>query len=253
MFCFVWCFVFVYFVFVLFCCFCFVFVCLFVFSIHFKSWNEWCSHTKTSKLLRKWEIQNGGSDLAPQLLGEHIILQVLLDRGHAFFLNYNFFKVTKTMLGVIHKDWGPFFDSPIRLRLIGPIPILVSAIRGGGGSWTKITKSFPVKIEFIYMICHGVDLNFHVKKGRGLKSKYSCAVHSDLYCFASADICQHGLLHVVTCVAYTIYSLTDVQQWSLNAPLRPKKKISLIALSPLKKNGSVGGIFFFFFNFFFFL
>ena len=104
--CVVFCFVFVYFVFVLFCCFCFVFVCLFVFSIHLKSWNEWCSHTKTSKLLRKWETQNGGSDLAPQLLGEHIILQVLLDRGHDFFLNFNFFKVTKIMLGVIHKGWG---------------------------------------------------------------------------------------------------------------------------------------------------
>ena len=75
-----------------------------------------------------------------------------------------------------------------------------------------------MKIEFIYMICHGVDLNFHVKKG-GLKSKYSCAVHLDFYCFASADICRHGLLHVATRVAYTIYSLTDVQGWSLNAPL----------------------------------
>ena len=94
LFSFVWCFVFVYFVFVLFCCF-----CLFVFSIHLKSWNEWCSHTKTSKLLRKWEIQNGGSDLAPQLLGEHIILQV--DRGHDFFWIF-----AKTLLGVIHKGWG---------------------------------------------------------------------------------------------------------------------------------------------------
>ena len=63
--------------FVLFClvfCFCFVvFVCLFVFSIHLKSWNEWRSHTKTSKLLRKWEIQNGGSNLAPQLSGVNIL------------------------------------------------------------------------------------------------------------------------------------------------------------------------------------
>ena len=107
------------------------------------------------------------------------------------------------MLGVIHKGWGHkvFWLS-----------------YKGGGSWTKITKSFPVKIEFIYLICHGVDLNFHVRKG-GPESKYSCAVHSDFYCFASADICRHGLLHVATRVAYTIYSLTDVQRWSLNAPL----------------------------------
>ena len=35
--------------------------------------------------------------------------------------------------------------------------------------------------------------------------------------------------------------------------LRPKKKKSLIALSPLKKNGSVGGIFFFYYLFFFFI
>ena len=82
--------------------FCFVFVCLSVFSIHLKSWNEWCSHTKTSKLLRKWEIQNGGSDLAPQLLGEHTILQVLLDRGHDFF--WIFFK------GVLHP-WALFWKT----------------------------------------------------------------------------------------------------------------------------------------------
>ena len=63
----------------------------------------------------------------------------------------------------------------------------------------------------------GLTLIFMSKRG-ALKSKYS-AVHSDFYCFASADICQHGLLHVATCIAYTIYSLTDVQQWSLNAPL----------------------------------
>ena len=138
------------FCFVLFClvfcfclfCFCFVFICLFVFSIHLKSWNEWCSHTKTSKLLRKWEIQNGGSDLAPQLLGEHIILQVLLDWRHDFFSEFSL-RSHKTLLGVIHKGWGlkSFWLS-----------------YKGGGSWTKITKSFPVKIEFIYMICYGVDL-----------------------------------------------------------------------------------------------
>ena len=64
----------------------------------------------------------------------------------------------------------------------------------------------------------GLTLIIMSKRG-ALKSKYSCAVHSDFYCFALADICQHGLLQVATCVAYTIYSLTDVQQWSLNAPL----------------------------------
>ena len=54
------------------------------------------------------------------------------------------------MLGVIHKGWGH--------------KVFCLSYKGGG-SWTKITKSFPVKIEFIYMICHGVDLNFYVKKG----------------------------------------------------------------------------------------
>ena len=118
--------------------------------------------------------------------------------------NFNFFKVTKTMLGVIHKGWDHkvFWLS-----------------YKGGGSWTKITKSFPVKIEFLFIwFAMGLTLIFMSKRG-ALKSKYSCAVHSDFYCFASADICQHGLLHVATCVAYTIYSLTDVQQWSLNALL----------------------------------
>ena len=32
-----------------------------------------------------------------------------------------------------------------------------------------------------------------MSKRGALKSKYSCAVHSDFYCFASADICRHGL------------------------------------------------------------
>ena len=54
------------------------------------------------------------------------------------------------MLGVIHKGWG---NKVFWLSY------------KGGGSWTKITKSFPMKIKFIYMICHGLDLNFHVKKG----------------------------------------------------------------------------------------
>ena len=45
-----------------------------------------------------------------------------------------------------------------------------------------------------------------------------------------------------------IYILVDIKQ-----PIRPKKKKSLIALSPLKKNGSVGGIFFFFNLFIFFI
>ena len=137
------------FVFVLFWCFCFVFVCLFVFSIHFKSWNEWCSHTKTSKFLRKWEIQKEGLDLAPQLLGEHIILQVLLDRGHNFF--WIFYKVTKTLLGVIHKGWGlkSFFDSPIR----------------GVGLEQKLPKVFQWKLSLFIWFAMGLTYNFHVKKG----------------------------------------------------------------------------------------
>ena len=48
----------------------------------------------------------------------------------------------------------------------------------------------------------GLTYNFHVKKG-GPESKYSCAVHSDFYCFASANICWHSLLHVATRIVYT--------------------------------------------------
>ena len=149
------CFVLFLFILFLFCCFCFVFVCLFVFSMHLKSWNKWCSHTKTSKLLRKWEIQNGGLDnnfmlrLSTTVVGWTYYfagsfpnLSKPLDRGHDFF--WIFFKVTKTLLGVTHKGWGLkcFFDSPIR-RV---------------GLEQKLPKVFPVKIKFIYMICYGVDL-----------------------------------------------------------------------------------------------
>ena len=62
-----------------------------------------------------------------------------------------------------------------------------------------------------------------MSKRGALKSKYSCAVHSDFYCFASVDICRHG--HLATCVGHLrcvhIYSLTltNAQRWSLNAPL----------------------------------
>ena len=125
----------------------FLFVCLF----HTPQKLKWVmlahKDIKTFEKMRnpKWRLR-----LSTIVIGWTYILQVLLDRAHDFFLNFNFFKVTKTMLGVIYKGWGHkvFWLS-----------------YNGGGSWTKITKSFPVKIEFIYMICHGVDLNFHVKKG----------------------------------------------------------------------------------------
>ena len=43
---------------------------------------------------------------------------------------------------------------------------------------------------------------FMSKRG-ALKAKYSCAVHSDFYCFAPADICRRGLLHMATRIACT--------------------------------------------------
>ena len=60
-----------------------------------------------------------------------------------------------------------------------------------------------IDIDMSLYLCMGLTYNVHVKRGGGLKSKYSCTVHSDFYCFASADICRHGLLHVATRVAYT--------------------------------------------------
>ena len=174
-FCFVWCFGFVYFFsFVLLFLLCFV--RLFVFPIQLKSWNEWCSHTKTSKLLRKWEIQNGGSDLAPQLLGEYIILQVLLDRGHDFF--WIFFKVTKTLLGVIHKGWG--------------LKSFLTLLLGGWVLNKNYQKFSRENWVYLYDLLWGWPIIFMSKRG-ALKYKYNCAVHSNFYCFASADICRHGL------------------------------------------------------------
>ena len=64
-----------------------------------------------------------------------------------------------------------FFDSPIR-RV---------------GLEQKLPKVFQWKLSLFIWFAMGLTYNFHVKKG-ALKSKYSCAVHSDFYCFASADM-----------------------------------------------------------------
>ena len=180
--CVLFCFVFVYFV--LFCCFC-LFVCLF----HTPQKLKWVmvahKDIKTFEKMRnpKWRLR-----LSTTVIGwtYYFAGSSRYNRGHDFF--WIFFKVTKTLLGVIHKGWGlkSFFDSPIR----------------GVGLEQKLPKVFQWKLSFfLYDLLWGWPIIFMSKRG-ALKSKYS-AVHSVFYCFASADICWHGLLHVATRVAYT--------------------------------------------------
>ena len=103
------------FCFVLFCCFCFVFVCL---SFPYTSKVEMSDartpglahkDIKTFEKMRnpKWRLKLSSTVIrwTYYFAGSFPNLSKPLDRWHDF--HWIFLKVTKTLLGVINKGWGP--------------------------------------------------------------------------------------------------------------------------------------------------
>ena len=193
--CLVFCFCLFCFYFVLYvCCCCF---CLFVCLFHTPQKLKWVmlahKDIKTFEKMRnpKWKLRLNTTVIGwtYYFAGSFPNLSKPLDRGHDFF--WIFFKVTKNLVGctVIHKGWDlkKLIDSPM----------------WGGGVLNKNYQKFSSEnLVYLYDLLWGWPIIF-MSKGGGLKSKYSCAVHSDFFCLASDDICRHGLLHVATRVEYT--------------------------------------------------